>query len=345
MNAQTLRWHQPRFTTWQCASGTMSDRERLGLPDHFAPTALQTAVEAATSALYATPCHRLLAILSDGAAPLADRIAAGNLLGLAGDPRLNPLAPDMIDIPGGTVEIGLEAGQIDATTAALAHLGISRGWIAKEAPRHAQTLRPYRIARYPVTNYEYRAFLMATAHSEIPTSWAFRRYPAERANHPVYTVSAEAADAYAQWLSSNTGRAFRLPSEAEWEYAAAGPEGREYPWGPQFDPERANTAECGLLNTSPVGAFVGGRSPFGLADMGGNVEEYVADAYAPYPGGEMICDHLVQIHGSYRVARGGGFSRFADLARTRRRHGHNPRSATYAMGFRLAESLVTETPT
>jgi formylglycine-generating enzyme required for sulfatase activity len=53
----------------------------------------------------------------------------------------------------------------------------------------------------------------------------------------------------------------------------------------------------------------------------------------------MVADHLVQIHGRYRVARGGGFSRFGDLARTRRRHGHNPRSATYAMGFRLAETL------
>ena len=73
--------------------------------------------------------------------------------------------------------------------------------------------------------------------------------------------------------------------------------------------------------------------------MAGNVEEYVADLYRPYPGGEPVADHLVEIHGAYRVARGGGFSRFRDLARTRRRHGHNPRSATYAMGFRLVEDL------
>jgi formylglycine-generating enzyme required for sulfatase activity len=261
------------------------------------------------------------------------------LLALAGDPRLDPLEPGMIDIPGGPVEIGLPDAEIDRVTADLAHLGISRFWIAKEAPRHALRLAPYRIARFPVTNSEYRRFLAETGHPEIPTSWAFRRYPAERANHPVYTVSATAADAYAAWVASQTGRAFRLPSEAEWEYAAAGPEGRDYPWGQAFDPALANTAECGLLDTSPVGAFIGGESPFGVADMGGNVEEYVADAYAPYPGGELVNDHLVQIHGSYRIARGGGFSRFSDLARTRRRHGHNPRSATYAMGFRLAESI------
>jgi formylglycine-generating enzyme required for sulfatase activity len=71
--------------------------------------------------------------------------------------------------------------------------------------------------------------------------------------------------------------------------------------------------------------------------MAGN-EEHVADDYAPYSGGSYINDHLAKIHGGYRIARGGSFARFRDLARSRRRHGHNPRSGTYAMGFRLAES-------
>jgi formylglycine-generating enzyme required for sulfatase activity len=318
----------------------MTDRERLGLPDRFQATDLQGAVEAEVARLHASPVDRLLAVLGDAGELLSTRIAAGNLLALAGDPRLDPLAPEMLSIPGGVVEIGLPEYEIDTAAARLAHLGIDRGWIAKEAPRHAVTLAPYLMARYPVTNGEFRQFLIETGHGEIPSSWAFRRYPAERANHPVYTVSAASADAYAAWAAARANRAFRLPTEAEWEFAAAGPDGREYPWGQCFDPALANTAECGLLDTSPVGAFLGGESPFGVADMGGNVEEYVADVYAPYPGGELIADHLVQIHGTYRIARGGGFSRFSDLARTRRRHGHNPRSATYAMGFRLAESLV-----
>lgn len=62
-----------------------------------------------------------------------------------------------------------------------------------------------------------------------------------------------------------------------------------------------------------MGAFVGGESPFGANDMAGNVEEYVADAYAPYPGGTLVADHLVQIHGSYRIARGGSWIRIAHL--------------------------------
>ena len=85
-----------------------------------------------------------------------------------------------------------------------------------------------------------------------------------------------------------------------------------------------------------MGAFLGGDSYYGVSDMAGNVEEYVSSNYTPYPNGQLITDHLVELNGQYRVARGGSFARFRDLARTKRRHGHNPRSATYAMGFRLA---------
>ena len=316
----------------------MTERERLGLPDRFVETDLQREIASALPCLRALPAEALLAWLDDPRVRLSERIAAGSLLALAGDPRIDPFAPEMVPVPGGDIEIGLDVARLDSTLRKWKHLGLVRAWIVKEAPQHRVTLAAYAIGRYPVTNLEYRQFLIETGYSEIPTSWAFRRYPVERANHPVYTVSASGADAYAAWLSLRTGRAFRLPSEAEWEHAARGTDDREFPWGDTFDPSLANTAECGLFDTSPVGAFVGGASPFGAVDMGGNVEEYVADAYAPYPGGETVEDHLAQIHGTYRVARGGGFSRFADLARTRRRHGHNPRSPAYAMGFRLAET-------
>jgi formylglycine-generating enzyme required for sulfatase activity len=200
-------------------------------------------------------------------------------------------------------------------------------------------LDAFRLARFPVTNIEYRDFLLDTGHPELPSSWAFRQFPQSHANHPVYTVTAAAADAYVHWLARRTGRRFRLPTEAEWEWAAGGPQGLEFPWGDTFDADKANTAETGLFDTSPVGAFLGGESAFGIADLAGNVEEYVSGNYGPYPGGHPVADHLAQIHGEYRVARGGSFARFRDLARTRRRHGHNPRSATYAMGFRVAETV------
>lgn len=90
-----------------------------------------------------------------------------------------------------------------------------------------------------------------------------------------------------------------------------------------------------MHTTTPVGAFPAGRSPYGVHDMGGNVEEFTADEYAPYPDGPYVADHLVQSMGSYRIARGGSFARFGDLTRTRRRHGAFP-GPLYPVGFRLA---------
>jgi formylglycine-generating enzyme required for sulfatase activity len=270
---------------------------------------------------------------------LAQRIGSGKVLALLGDPRISSLRPEMVDVPGGRVKIGLDPEEVGIVLARYAGLGLDRSWIEKECPRHGISLSAFRLARFPVTNSEYRDFLLDTGYPELPSSWAFRQFPQDHSNHPVYTVSAAAADAYVHWLARRTGRRFRLPTEAEWEWAAAGPQGLEFPWGADFDADKANTAETGLFDTSPVGAFVGGDSAFGVADLAGNVEEYVAGDYAAYPGGTYVADHLVQIHGDYRIARGGSFARFRDLARTRRRHGHNPRSSTYAMGFRVAESL------
>jgi formylglycine-generating enzyme required for sulfatase activity len=245
----------------------------------------------------------------------------------------------MIQIAGGAVQLGLPFDAVDQVMNNFNGLGLNRSWIEKECPQYSVDLKPYRIGKFPVTNQEYKEFLVATHHPEIPTSWEFRRYPAERANHPVYTITQASADAYANWLTQETGRAFRLPTEAEWEWAATGSDGREFPWGNTFNADYANTCETGIFNTTPIGAFIEGQSPFGVFDMAGNVEEYVCDNYAPYADAAFIKDHLVDIHGQYRVARGGGFARFRDLLRTKRRHGHNPKSPTYVMGFRLAESV------
>lgn len=330
-------WHWPRFDGPLC--GTMTDRERLGLPDRYLPGRFDAALAAAYARLRGAASDALLRMLVSIAVPLAERIAAGNLLALIGDPRLNVECPDMVDIPAGIATVGLAVSELSAVLERYGDLGLDPSWIEKECPRHTVALHAYRIARFPVTNLEYRAFLLDTAHPEIPTSWPCRQFPPERANHPVHTIGADSADAYARWLAQRTGRAFRLPTESEWEWAASGPAGLEFPWGERFDADLANTAETGLMTSTSVGVFVGGESPFGLHDMAGNVEEYVADDYTPYPGGARVHDHLVRINGRYRIARGGSFARFRDLARTRRRHGHNPRSALYVMGFRLAESI------
>ncbi|WP_309485534.1 SUMF1/EgtB/PvdO family nonheme iron enzyme [Streptomyces sp. WELS2] len=316
---------------------TLSDRAAMGLPDAFVartpPAPLRDHRD-----LLGVPAEALVAVAEDPGQSFARRFAAGTVLGLIGDPRIRPEDPPMADIPSARVRLGLAADQVARVTARWRHAGVIEDWIAKECPVYEADLPAFRIALHPVTNAEYRRFLEDTGSTALPTSWRFGGYPDGLGNHPVWTVPPEAADAYAAWLADRTGRAFRLPTEAEWEYAAAGPEGREFPWGDAFGPDRANTVEHGPLSTTPIGIHPAGRSPFGVHDMAGNVEEYTADDYRPYPGGSAVADDLAVTRGTYRIARGGSFTRFGDLARTRRRHGWYDRDI-YAMGFRLAETV------
>ncbi|OIJ92338.1 formylglycine-generating enzyme family protein [Streptomyces monashensis] len=319
----------------------LSVRAAMGLPESFVDRVPRDLLAAECARLAGHGPKELADVAEDPAAAFPARLAAGSLLALVKDPRIDVDDPVMLDVPAGRARLGLPEEQVDAVTARWAGVGVERDWIAKECPPHEVDIAAFRIARYPVTHAEYRVFLEENPQVAPPSAWQFGVYPAALANHPVWTVSPEDADAYARWLSRRTGRRFRLPSEAEWEYAAAGPEGRAYPWGDTWDDGRANTVEAGPLSTTPVGVYPRGRSPFGADDMAGNVEEYVADDYRPYPGGEAVLDDLARAGTGYRVARGGSFTRYGDLARCRRRHGWYQRSF-YAMGFRLAETPAAD---
>lgn len=316
----------------------MSERALLGHPPWV--TAFQTAVHDATQSLWRQQEELgvLLERLQDPALPCPHRLAAGEVLALLGDPRLQVFKPEMCEVPAAAVDIGLPAEELAAVADALRPLGVAREWIAKEVPRHRVMLAAYRIARFPVTNLEYRAFLDdAGSEARLPRAWPLGVFPYEKANHPVHGIRPDDADAYAHWLSARTGRRFRLPTEAEWEYAASGPQGLEFPWQGDFSADLANTAELGWLRSSPVGAFPGGASWCGAQDMAGNVEEIVGDGYKPYPGASLVQDDLYKADPGHRIARGGSFCRFRDLARCRRRHGFIQASAVYVMGFRLVE--------
>lgn len=313
-------------------------RAAMGLPERFVDR-LDPHLLAAHGDLFGLDASTLVRELSTPTHSAARRIAAGTLLGFIGDPRLCTLRPDMVQLPGGIVMLGLPEARVDEVHERWSHVGVQRAWIAKECPAYVAELKPFAIARYPVTNQEYREFLLDTGARFIPSSWTLGAFPIAAANHPVWTVTPEAADAYVEWLYARTGRKFRLPTEAEWEYAASGGGRREYPWGNQFLPDRANTVETGPLTTTPVGCYPAGSTGSGLADMAGNVEEYTASAYAPYPGGRLVTDDLASVEPGYRIARGGSFSRYGDLCRCTRRHGWY-RSPIYAMGFRIAETLA-----
>ncbi len=317
-------------------AGELNDlptNQAMGLPLGHVGSAWQDLIARCTLAVEEN-IIRLMALAESESEAFPDRYGAGVLLGLYGDPRIRPFNPQMILVPGGTYTIGTSESDVDRLADELHPLGVKRSWIEKETPRHNVEVNSFNIGLYPVTNLEYKLFLQEHAGAEIPSSWNFGVMPLAQANHPVHSISPDTADQYVRWLSDRTGCRYRLPTEAEWEIAASGGH-REYPWGEKMIPGCANTVETGILWTTPVGIFPRGRSAFGCLDMAGNVEEFVQDTFKNYPDGKSMPDDLATLNPHYRVARGGSFARYYDLARCSRRHGHI-RSPIYAMGFRLA---------
>lgn len=313
----------------------MDARQAMARPAHYVGSTFELNHDCYAEHIATDPAT-LAALVEDTGVPLQRRFAAGTILALIGDPRIACDDPSMRHIPGGPFMMGSDPGDVPRIAGQYRQFGVLESWIRKETPRFSTHVGPFRIGKYLVTNQEFRSYLLDTKSEFIPTSWNFGRYPEHLANHPVYSVTPAIADDYARWLSRRTGRRFRLPTEAEWEFAAGAARDREFPWGDEFREHVCNTAELNLLSSSPVGMFPEGNSPFGLADVAGNVEELVADVYAPYPAGTFVHDDIARRDPEYRMTRGGGFTRFRDLARCRRRHGYID-SHLYAVGFRLCE--------
>lgn len=185
------------------------------------------------------------------------------------------------------------------------------------------TLPDYYIDRFPVTNAEYKKFVEATGAPE-PTHWRRGAWPEGKADHPVVNVTWEQAAAYADWVGK------RLPTEEEWEKAARGTDGREWPWGSSFDSSRCNTNESGIWDTTPVGKYSpAGDSPCGAADMAGNVWEWVGGKPSPLR----------------MPLRGGDWLDTMEEARTHSRRMHTPKRKNDFIGFRCAaDSAVPARP-
>ena len=314
----------------------------------------------------------LAAIRADERVPAQERAACGDVLARLGDPRFRDDAwflPDepllgFVPVPAGRFRMGTRREEIPALRE---RFGGEQRWYEYETPQHEPELPGYYVARYPVTHAQYWAFVQATGHAppaadldwERPYEWRDGKPPARLLNHPVVLVTWHDAQAYCRWLTerlwewtarfpgSPTGRAeqefwaglaarrlqVQLPSEAEWERAARGTDGRIFPWeGDQADPNRANYDDTGIGATSAVGCFPGGASPYGIEELSGNVWEWCRTRWREdytKPADESLEGN------DHRVLRGGAFLFDQDLVRCAYRSRLDPYDRDDDVGFRV----------
>lgn len=222
---------------------------------------------------------------------------------------------------------------------------------SREQPARAVFVPEFQITHVPVTVSQYAVFIESGAQAErrwwSPAGWDWlngasdgwgrenRHEPdgwdAQRARefHPLVGVCAYEAEAYCAWLSAQKNKALRLPTEAEWEYAARGVDGRPFPWGEAFESGLANTAEKNVSDTLAAGSLPGDTSPFGVLDMCGNVQQWTCSSYAALPSEPLP-------PGPVFVARGGSFNDTVFGARTSYRHVYPAGYFFPFLGFRMA---------
>jgi formylglycine-generating enzyme required for sulfatase activity len=235
-------------------------------------------------------------------------------------PALAPLPPppagpsqrsgddaEMVSVPAGEFWMGSEDS--DA--------------VGDEKPRRPVYLDAFLIDKYEVTSVLYKRFIDATGRA-APQFWT-------GSDQPVVGVNWNDANAYCSWAGK------RLPTEAEWEKAARGTDGRKYPWGEQWDASRANSGER-LGRTDSVGSYPGGVSPYGAHDMAGNALEWVADWFeANYYQSAPSSNPRGPDSGHNRVVRGGSGASTPKNLRTSARLGNSPSGRGSALGFRCAQ--------
>jgi formylglycine-generating enzyme required for sulfatase activity len=235
--------------------------------------------------------------------------------------KYGSLGPEMVKIPAGTFQMG----------------DIQGGGYDREQPVHRVSVNEFAMGRYEVTFAEYDQFAQATGREE-PNDEGW-----ERGDRPVINVSWDDATAYTEWLSEETGQRYRLPTEAEWEYAARAGSNTKYWWGNEIGSNRANcdNDSCGdnFKYTAPVGSFA--ANAFGLYDTVGNVWEWTCSEYEHrYEGKEQYClsKNRANEKGIF-VLRGGSWNSNAGWARSAIRVGDSRADRSSNFGFRPVRLL------
>lgn len=231
-----------------------------------------------------------------------------------------PACPEMVVLPAGRFVMGAD----DIYKA--------------ERPAHpVEIARPFAVGRYEVTFDEFQACVDAGGCAKTPYDHEWGQ-----GDRPVINVTFAEAEAYARWLSEHAGHVYRLPSEAEWEYADRAGTTTTFWWGDELGENRANCRGCGSewdgISTAPVGGFA--PNPFGLYDTAGNVIEWTADCWHPDHTGAPA-DGSVRSDGDcrYRVIRGGNWYYVKKTVRSAWRARNDSRTNSYGIGFRLVREL------
>ncbi len=263
-----------------------------------------------------------------------------------------PDGPELLVIPAGRFTMGVPPEESEREH-------VPGNYDDNARPLHEVTItRPFCLGRYPVTRNQFAAFVKASGYRDAGSDWRTPGFK-QSGTHPVVNVSHADAEAYAAWLSKRTGKSYRLPSEAEWEYAArAGTTTARY-WGDdrasacryanvadealrrkqkdQPDPERYFECDDGFANTSPVGSFL--PNGFGLYDMLGNVWEWTADWWnETYEGAPLDGTAWTSGDAGRRVVRGGSWGGGPGLLRAGVRRRNFPVYRVDALGFRVART-------
>ena len=252
------------------------------------------------------------------------RAGAGYWKGIYGE-------PEWVVIPAGEFWMGAAEDDPNAYLA--------------EKPLHKVYLPVYQIARTPVNNAQYALFVKAADYPP-PAHFEAGVPPKGRESHPVVNVRWDDALAYCAWLTKAIGKPVTLPSEAQWEKAARGPAttgektGRRYPWGEHFEAACCNSLDLGLRDTSPVGVFLEGASPYGVLDLSGNVWEWTRSAWMGYPYDSADRRREDLTSRDPRVVRGGSFTSEVKYVRGSFRRRYDPVYHYGSTGFRVVCSPI-----
>jgi formylglycine-generating enzyme required for sulfatase activity len=250
-------------------------------------------------------------------------------------PRHFDFEPEMILIPAGEFLMGSDPKKDKQAQ-------------ENEQPQHTLYLPDYYMAKTPVTNAQYAAFVQATGYRSPRISedwaksynWRGQTPPKGKENHPVVLVNWDDAVTYSRWLAEIVGKPYRLPSEAEWEKGARGTDGRVYPWGNKWDVKRCNSHESG--GTIPVDTYPNGASPYGLLDMAGNVWEWCSTIWQESAYPFQVKDEWAEAYLSRtdvpRVVRGGVFYGNYRFVRCAIRYRVGPYRWNDKFGFRVMVS-------